>query len=199
MTVGFIRRKLSEEPGRAATDFAISTYFAAPAGCPAVQVGAPNTHQAFLVCKQRWKICPSERHEQRTLVVYPQVAAGSWQCHQPVGARGCWSCCEEQTASTCPRAVLLLPVPRRCGSCVQLWLAPWGCLRSSSSLFMKGGGRPGQAQEVRWVSRTSPCSSGLPARTVPALCLQEIWVAFGALSDFADIDALLQPCSGQVE
>lgn len=29
--------------------------------------------------------------------------------------------------------------------------------------------------------------------------LQEIWVAFGALSDFADIDALLQPCSGQAE
>lgn len=114
--------------------------------------------------------CPSERHERRTLVVYPHVAADSWRCHQPAGARGCWSCCEEQTASSCLRAVLLLPVPRRCGSCVQPWLAPRGCLRGSSSLFTKGGGRPGQAQEARWVSRTSPCSSGLPARTVPALC-----------------------------
>lgn len=56
--VGFIQRKLSEEPGRAAVDFAISTYFAAPAGCLAVQVGAPNTHQVFLLCKQRWKILP---------------------------------------------------------------------------------------------------------------------------------------------
>lgn len=66
--------------------------------------------------------------------------------------------------------------------------------------------------EGRWAARTGtggevgvtdvPVQFWSPSedstRSLPRI-LQEIWMAFGALLDFADIDALLQPCSGQVE